>query len=174
MSTVEWIGAGAAIVIAIVALWTAISKWLDKRDEKAKWIGEVNADRNSFNKFMEQVGRDLSQIRKDINQIYGQLTTPAVGSDSPIKLTGHGEKISDEWGAKEWVKQHAKALQNHALGKEEFEIYELCQDYIENQYRFTTEEKRKLHSLAYENGTTISQVYNVLIVELRDCLLKLI
>ena len=59
-----------------------------------KWTGEVNSDRDRFNKF-------IKEVRDDIKTILSRIPPSVVVGSSPLRLTELGEKISKEIHAKE-------------------------------------------------------------------------
>lgn len=167
-------GGNYVVVIAVVAV-AIIGAAIKFLMQYYEWKGKINAKSESFDTVIRNIESKFSAINTRLDNIWSHISgSPATTrAESPIRLTEFGHRISSEWRARDWVRPHAEHLKSQAFGKEEFEVYELCKDYIEN-YRFTTEERRSLHSVAYENGTTVDRVYEVLIIELRDRILQII
>ncbi|MCY4641429.1 MAG: hypothetical protein OXC41_01815 [Gammaproteobacteria bacterium] len=157
---------GAILIIGIITAW---QRHGDKREAKGKWKGEVDADRKSFNEFMDEVRKKLDKIFERLPQ-----PSPTVGA-SPVKLTAYGERLSQSVRAHEWTTRLAQHLIVDTRGKAEYEIYDMCEDFINIHYKnnFTEEEKNRIKSAAYENAGNSEQVLNVLTVELRDRLLEI-
>ena len=153
----NWIIPGAIFVVA--ALGGLVKLCI--------WFGEVNADRASFKKFMEE-------IRKDVKEILGRLQPKTVAGGSPVTLTELGKKISEEVDAKAWAARTAEQIKESVKGKQPYEIHDFCNEFIRLRYHFTDELERLIKSSAYENAVNRDQVLNVLAVELRDKLLELV
>ena len=60
-----------------------------------------------------------------------------------------------------------------ARGKKEFEVFELCVEYVEQQIKGHEHLATSMRSGAYRHGTDFEQVRKVYEVELRDTLLRL-
>ena len=130
-----------------------------------KWYGVVNSDRASFQKFM-------GEVRDDIKQILRRLPETAVSSKSPVSLTDFGENISNHLGVARWAVDHALQLRTLALGKEEYQIYDLCVDYVGKQIERDEDLKNTMRAGAYQLGTDLENIRKVYEVELRDELLR--
>ena len=83
-----------------------------------KWVGKVDNDRINCNTFIEEV-------RLDIKRIFERLPSTAIVSDSPIRLTDLGEKISKHINATEWAKSEAEKLFKKSEDMDSFEIQNL-------------------------------------------------
>lgn len=129
------------------------------------WIGAVNADRHSFK-------ASLEEIRKDIKKILKRLPSRVVEGASPVRLTELGRKISRCIGAESIVPDLAERLQERAADMEEYEVYELCDMHIKSEYAPPEDVAAKIRKCAYDNGIDSEEVLDVLVVELRDLILK--
>lgn len=126
------------------------------------WVGQVNSGRNSFKKF-------IAEVRDDIKTILMRLPPAYVGSGSPISLTDVGESAAEILNAHEWANKQAGGLVAECEELKEYEIYDLCQEYV------MTDRSRwpdNMSECAYEFGTPVEPLTNVLMVVLRDELLK--
>ena len=132
-----------------------------------KWTGEVNSDRDRFNKF-------IKEVRDDIKTILSRIPPSVVVGSSPLRLTELGEKISKEIHAKEWAKEIANDLIESVKDKQPYEIQETCIQYIDDDFDPDDDLNIKLNASAYENGVPKEQLMKVLAIELRDRLLELI
>ena len=130
-----------------------------------KWYGVVNSDRASFKKFMDEV-------RDDIKQILRRLPETAVSSKSPVSLTDFGKNISNQLEVARWAVDHAVELQVQARGKEEYQIYDMCVDYVGKQIDRDENLKETMRAGAYQLGTDLENIRKVYEVELRDELLR--
>ena len=95
-------------------------------------------------------------------------------SQSPVVLTQFGEEISATVSARAWAERHAPNLVTEASGMPEFEVFEICVNYILQQFENDSEFGRTIRAGAYEHGTEPGQVRKVFEVELRDRLLELL
>ncbi len=128
-----------------------------------RWVGEVDKDRDSCNSFIDE-------IRSDIKRIFERLPSTAVASDSPIRLTDLGKKISKHLNANDWAKSEADKCFDKSKGMDSFEIQKFPFDYAQ-EYKPNDELLRKMRAAAFETGIDLDGVQKVLGVELRDCLL---
>ena len=163
------------IVISLAGLVTVIFfRTLDKVSESSKWRGEVDSDRNTFEKFMDEVRDDLREIRADIKKIFERLGPAVVAGSSPLSLTSLGEQVSQQLGAKDWINEIVPNLLNEVRGKSPFEVQQFSLDFMKEEFQPNREQKEMLQNAAYEHGLKLEQVMAVLGVELRDALLEVI
>lgn len=108
-----------------------------------KWTGEVNSDRDRFNKF-------IKEVRDDIKTILSRIPPSVVVGSSPLRLTELGGKISKEIHAKEWAKEIANDLIESVKNKQPYEIQETCIQYIDDDFDPDDDLNIKLNASAYE------------------------
>ena len=132
------------------------------------WAGSMNAMKKTFTSFMQEV-------RTDIKKILGLLAIPeTVGSQSPLRLTDTGSKISEEINAKAWANEAAGRLKDELGGSTPYLIQKFCFEYVTTtEFNPPQELMEKMQASAYNHGVSLHGVYNVLAVELRDKLLKM-
>jgi len=140
----------------------------------AVWHACVNRDRKKFDTFITKVGDDLKEIRNDIKSIFQKLPSDAVAGHSPVQLTDFGKKIAKSVKSSDWANQHAPCLIQQAHGKAEFEIFEICTEYISKTFEKEDDFNAIVRKGAYDCGTSTIDVMKVYQVELRDAVLKLI
>ena len=158
---------GISITVAVTVLITVIGAAL----RFGVWKGGVDADRSNFNKFMDEVRKDMDEIRKDIKQLSARLPDSAVSSDSPLRLTDLGEKISKDTDAKQWAETEAASLSGDIAGKRPFEIQKIAFDRA-GAFIPSDELLIKMQDSAFKHGHgDLEIVRQVLGVELRDRLL---
>lgn len=139
------------------------------------WVGRVNSDRESFKGFVKEIRTDISEIRTNINRIFERLPVPQlVKTSSPVTLTERGAEVSKTVQSKAWSDKHAPHLVDGAHGKEEFEIFDLCVDYVRQQFQEDADLQRAVRAGAYEYGANEREVLKVYEVELRDAVLGLV
>ena len=68
----------------------------------------------------------------------------------------------------DWAASHAPQLAERARGKEEFEIFEICVEYVQQEVERSQELSMRLRAGAYQIGTETESVIKVYEVELRD------
>lgn len=136
------------------------------------WFNAVNSDRRDFSDFMTGIDEKFTKITSKLDQISGILASSTTRS-SPLRLTDLGEKISDLMSVKDWASQHASGLVSEAQEKEPFEVFELCQRYVREQFDADQGLQRSIRAGAYDVGTNRNQVIAVYEIELRDALLEL-
>ena len=129
------------------------------------WKGKLDNDRTSFKEFM-------SEVRADIKLILTRLPPTPTTSESPIRLTDLGERISNSIDAKYWAIKKAQELVDKTKDMDSFEI----QDFSFNYAKALDPDEallEKMREAAFESGIDLSGVKNVLGVVLRDEFLKL-
>ncbi len=70
-----------------------------------------------------------------------------------------------------WTENQVNNLLDEVEGKEEFEIFEACVEYIENIVTVDKELERKINATAYDKGTEKEQILMIYRIELRDQIL---
>ena len=85
-----------------------------------------------------------------------------------------GQKVSKSIDAPSIVKGIAPTLRERAGGKLPYDIQELCFDFIRDEYKPVEDIEKKIKQCAYDNGISRADVMDVLAVELRDEILRLI
>lgn len=128
------------------------------------WYGSVNSDRETFKAF-------ITEVRGKLDSIFRVVSGGTVGAGSPTQLTDLGRTVSSEVAAKKWAREQADLLTDEARGKRPFEIQDFAFDYVFNRHKPTAEEISSWKESAYQHGLDVSQVKNVLMVELRNALL---
>ena len=159
----SWWTIGAAVVAAVGLVATLVVIAF----KVGKWTGGVNT---SLTAFKEAV----VEIRGDIKKILQWIPSKTVDSDSPLKLTTVGGKVSKSIDAPSIVKGLATDLRVKADGKLPYDIQELCFDFIRDEYKPSDEIEKNIKQCAYENGIDVAEVMDVLAIELRDEVLRLI
>jgi len=149
-----YVGA-ATFLYAIVRGLLRIGEWKGKTDGSVKTLKEA-----------------IDEIRQDIKRILGHVGPAAVAGQSPLRLTELGIGISEDIDAKEWAKEKAQHIAAQVAGKPPYDIQQFCFDLVRGQKHVpATDLLMKMKAAAYNHGTTIEQVENVLAIELRDVLL---
>ena len=139
----------------------------------------VQADQKSLRKSLNKVkaeqrtfGVSLKQVEEKITNIPERLLSPAVlETNSPIKLSDFGRKISANLSVDRCAANHALRLVDKASGKQEFEIFEMCVEYVADQFDSDLDLNKNSRKGAYEVGTDVEKIKRVYAVELRDALL---
>ena len=73
-----------ALVALFIAVVSAIAKF-------TRWSAQVDSDRASFKKFMDQMLDEMKEARKDIKKILQRVPPEAfTASSSPAQLTDRG------------------------------------------------------------------------------------
>ena len=152
--------------VSVAALVTVIFfRTLDRVSANAKWAGQVDADRENFKDF-------IKEVRGKLDSLFRLVSRGTVDAGSPTRLTDLGREVSDEIGAGEWAKNQAALFARQLQGKQPYESQDFSFDYVFNRHEPEEEELARWKESAYQHGLDISQVKNVLMVELRDALLQ--
>ena len=155
-----YLGGGSLLILVI----TGIFKF-------GAWYGSVNTDRDAFKKFMESIDAKLADINLKLTDIWKAMADPVAKGASPVTLTELGQKLSGKLGAAEWAQQHTAEAHAETVGKPPFDIQEFCEGYVQMD-RLTPVMQEQVKQIAYESGLSPGQVIRVLVIELRDALLK--
>ena len=167
MSVQEFVSHPAVVSIIAIAVLTAIGRLLI-------WIGQTQEHKSGVWKVVGEIRNDIKEIRNDIKKLFRLTSSTAVSGGSPLQLTDIGKDISSTIGAKQWVEELASDLKHQVEGKQPFEIQDLCSEYVYDQMTLTPEQEIKVRQCAYEKGLPKSLILDVLMVELRDELLRLL
>ena len=150
------IGGAIGLLITIVTVSIKIGKW----------AGKVDTFRDSIPALMQE-------IRDSLKAISDKIPESTVKGQSPRQLTALGETIAEELDARAWARESLSLLDDQASTLEEdFEFDALAHDYISEGFAPPGEFSRRMRACAYEHGVLLEQVLDVLIVVLRDELLK--
>lgn len=154
--------------------WVVVLSVLGALGGAVWWASSIHSKVGSLDDSMKEVRNDMTEVRNDIKKIFARLPLPTtVEGKSPLALTEFGQEISNELEAKKWADALALQLSAKVRGKEEFEIYEFCADYVSNLCTSDTNQDVKIRKAAYNHGIGRDQVLNVLVIELRDSLLAI-
>ena len=148
-----------------------VGEKLDSLPRIERRIDRIDGRIDRIDDRIDRIDGRIDRIDDNINKIFARLPPAAIASDSPIRLTDLGERISDDIGAKEWVRNESRSLLDKLKGKEAFEIQDFAFEHvkrIEPAQEIHTEMKRS----AFNHGMDLEIVQSVLGVELRDELLR--
>ena len=155
------------VIVGLAALGALIG-FITASFRTGKWVGSVNSDRESFKAFMDEV-------RGKLDKIFERLPPPkAVSPGSPVTLTDFGRDISTRLSVEGWADNQAPQLVEGMQEKEEFEIFDLCIEYVGKQIEESPDFAKTMRANAYQIGTDFENVRKVYEVELRDAILRLL
>ena len=157
------------------------------RDELAGFRAELagfrveldgfRAELAAFRAELEGFRVELRDIRSRIEGIDGRLRAvelrfpgPPVTSDSPLRLTEIGQRMSDYMEGAAWAAGRAPSLVSEVEGFEPFEIDQFCEAYLRE--RLDEDDRKIVGRCAYQFGYDQPAVLSVLRVLLRDELLS--
>ena len=144
--------------------WLALAALVGLVFAVGRWVGEVNSDRKSFKEFM-------AEVRKDIREILDRLPSRVASNVSPIRLTELGKRVAEAINARQLAGEVAQSLLPQTEGKRPHEIARICSDYVNDTFQPSAEQLDRFEAVAYLEGITLSEVSQVIAVELRDHLL---
>lgn len=148
------------ILAGMCAVFAVVARGLYWIGGKSKTVGHI-----------ETVAQNASDALQDIR---ANLRSDVTRRNSPIRLTGFGQEISETLKVEEWAQEQAPHLVQVVTGKYQFQIFDQCKDHIETQ--FLNDEGLNIHLSkgAYDNGIEVSDAKLVYAVVLRDTLIELI
>lgn len=131
------------------------------------WKGKIDEHKSNVTIFMDEIKKDLKEIRDHLFK--GKFSA----AQSPYRLTPLGEKVSAGINAKEWAKELAPKLLVRVKGlTKEYEVYEFCEQYVENEFTPEEDLKKLIREVTYEHGSNSLGVRVIFTIELRDALLE--
>ena len=162
----NWIYLGAWITAAVLVVGSIL--------KIGEWIGGMK-------EFKSDTKPLLNEIRDKVNRIVGKLDSPVMEPGSPLKLTDLGESISEELGAKSWSKEKSEQVALLVKGTRPYKIQGFCFDAVKKTNKIalglpddfiSDDMDSKIQDCAFNRGTSITNVYDVLAIELRDAVLE--
>ena len=164
---------GAAVTLTgVFATWGTLGlKLLDSWDGAAKWKGEVDADRKSFKKFMERIGRDISALRDELRTYFLEERRPLIRPGSPLELTEYGKEISKELSGETWASTISGSVTDKLRDSDAYEIQQFCFGFVESA-EYSDEERTLIREIAYRHGLTEGNILRILAIEIRDKVLE--
>ena len=167
MSTGEWINLGT-LLVAIVSVWFAF------RATRRSYRDSINEKFEIINEKFEAIRASISDLRQGITSIeawlQGRFRRTPFFTKSPLKLTDFGIDLSKNLDANKWALNAAKFLFDLSKGKKEYEVHELCLEYVKDKLDTLMQEEVK--RVSYESGISKKDVRIVLAIVLRDKLLE--
>ena len=160
-----WLAIVGAVAAAIAIGWALVSIGI--------WIGSVNTNLKTFKEAVGEIKEAVAKIQDEINRFLHEMTSKTLTPGSPLKPNDLGKKVSDSIDAPSIAKGLAPGLRARADGKHQYDIQELCFDFIRDEYKPVEDIDKKIKQCAYENGISRADVMDVLAVELRDEVLQL-
>ena len=162
---VEGILFSALITVAVIAFLAAAFKAGKGELKFRSWRWRIDTEMNE----LECIA---AEIREDIQKIFHLLDKGKVAGRGAPRLTLLGKTISKELSAQNWAVQTANELLPKVQGKEEFEVYEVCSNYVKNDFQPDNEQDKRVREVSYNHGIEPHKAREVLVIELRDQLLK--
>ena len=145
--------------IVVVAL-TALGRLL-------LWMGSAKADHTNFNAAVDEIRKDIKDIRANIVKLFERLPPRVIRDQSPVTLSDYGETVSAAVDAPSWAERHAEALYDEAEGEAPYRVEEISFAYAQEWDLDST-----IRQAIFEHGFERSGVRMVLGVVLRDELLR--
>ncbi len=154
-------------IVAIVAIATIFYKIVS-------WAVRVDEFKGTTNKFLQGFREDLNGLTDDIKAILLRLPSGAVHRGSSLRLTELGEKISNELGAAAWAKAQAQAenLADSVKEMSSYKVQDRCFSFVRTEIKPEDPYHRQIEECAFDNGLSITDVLQVIGIELRDHLLS--
>ena len=135
-------------------------------------INTLKADNATFKNFMKEIREGMNKTHEKLDNIIDHDYKGTFASESPIHLNELDEKISGEIQARQWAEKAATEFIEKVRDKQPYEIQEMCFEHIQKTFKPDSELDAKIGTAAYEHGIKRDKVLAVLVIELRDVLLK--
>lgn len=145
--------------LAILGWILRAERWMGKKDESIRFLEEA-----------------IKELKFDIKVLFrndsGDSSVSVVERNSPLRLTEVGYSISEALDVKAWAMQTAQDIVPKLKWSHPYDIQVFCMDYVDHPSNFDTDFMDRLKFYAYEEGLSVSQIRDVLAIELRDAILK--
>ena len=134
-----------------------------------RWRG---AFKGATDNFLRGFREDINSLRDDIKAILLRLPSEAVHRGSSLRLTELGEKVSNELNAAAWAKDQAEKLVDSVKDMSSYEVQDRCFSFVRTEIKPEDPYHRQIEECAFENGLSITEVFQVIGIERRDHLLN--
>ncbi len=114
--------------------------------------------------------QNFAEIGQEIAYAFNRLPNRVAGSTSPMSLNELGCRISREVDAAGWAARNLNDARQATPGMSPYRVQRYCFSHA-GPKNLSDEEMRKIEDAAYTHGVTVSEVLEVLAIELRDLLL---
>ena len=138
------------------------------------WVGSVITNLKGIKDAVREIKDAVDKIRDNTNSVLHELTSKTLSPGSPLEPNKLGHKVSKSIDAPSIVKDLAPGLRERADSKPPYDIQELCFDFIRDEYKPVEDIEKEIKQCAYDNGISRADVMDVLAVQLRDEVLRLI
>ena len=160
----------ALLTIAVGHILWAVARWTYKTDQVTKDMpGKIEV----IKKDIESLKKKISKVHAQIGEMLTVFPRRYVAAQGPVRLTDLGKRAAIEMDVYSWAAGVVPDLLPQAKEKEEFEIYEICTEYVQ-VLNDDDSMKRTVAAYAYEHGSDSDSVLTILMVVLRDELLRLV
>ena len=150
-------------VAVIVSAYLLHSRVKDSNlSSDSQWKGRIEESINSVNTRVSSLWQ--------LFQIF--IIADTIRRGSPLTLTDLGEKVSKRISAPEHAQEVSVSLRDRARGKTSYEIQQMCLDYVLEEYKPSEEVTKAIQQCAYDLGTNIVAVRQVIAILARDKILE--
>lgn len=157
---------GIAFLGASITFVIRVERFMSKKNESIRFL----------EKAIEELKVDVKELRTDVKVLFrnnsGDSSVSVVERNSPLRLTEVGDSISEALDVKTWATGTAQDVVPKLKWSHPYDIQVFCMDYVDHTSNFDTEFMNRIKSYAYEEGLSMSQIRDVLAIELRDAILK--
>ena len=138
------------------------------------WIGRTEFLNKAVRDALKEIKQTLAGLKKNTDKILDKIKSGTIEGESPYRLNDKGLSVSNSIDAKQWAKRKSQELVPSIKGKQPFEIYEFCKNFVRYEFNPNDAFVQKMKMCAYENAITVSEVEDVLIIELRDAIINIL
>ena len=150
----------AGFLYGVVRGLLAIGVWKGRTDESVTTIKDA-----------------ISEIRQDISQLFAKLSSDTISRRSRPRLTDLGKKISESLKAADWAKKEVETMHGNFKEMSPYNLQQLAFDTARaEKYApegFESQMLEDMKSVSFFQGLPLSDIENVLAIELRDVLLAI-
>ena len=122
-----WVVVGLAVTLVMTIV--KVSRWTQRVDAS---IGSVNNRIDSLEKTLQD---GLAEVRADIRKILHWQASKTIESESPLRLTEIGRKVSVSLDMPSVAEKLVPVLRAQTEGQHPYDIQKWCFEYVRDEYR---------------------------------------
>ena len=167
------------IIVLVPFIFWQIPVWKTRIESK---VENVELRQDKLDERYDKSDEKYLKLQEKIDDLY-KLLLGAIGpqflkSGSPLRLTDHGNKISERIAAARIANNCAVKIIDKTVNLNAYEIQEFCFEFckgklLEELEKDNFEQYEIIQTVAFEEGVEIEKITRVIAIELRDKILSM-